>query len=419
MKTLFGLLKEIWMLFIEMSPYLILGFGLAGVLHVIIPKEKVFKHLSGKGILSIIKASIFGLPLPLCSCGVIPVAAHLRKNGASKLSTLSFLISTPTTGIDSLLATYSLLGLLFAIIRPIAALVTSILSGIIGLFFLKNNQEDIQHKVFNGFSCNICNIKTIHSHSTRDKIKRAFIYGFSELIIDIRKWLIIGILIGGIIGYLVPSNIFGEYILKKEIAYLLMLFLSIPIYVCATGSIPIAASLIAKGITPGAVLVFLIAGPATNTTTISFVWGKLGKKILFIYLFSIIFISVIFGLIIDYIWYFSGENMILFAGSKKILPLWFKTASGIILLILLLGPSILIRNLKIPIEKVTSKSIIIKVRDMNCLHCVRNIDENLRKLNGVKNVKINLKKKEVEIFGDVELQHIISAIKSMGYSPEE
>ena len=268
-----GILKSVWFLLLEMSPYLLFGFFIAGVLNLIIPREKIYKHLSANKLGSIVKASLFGVPLPLCSCGVIPVAAYLQKEGAGKGSTVSFLSSTPTTGVDSILATYSLLGPLFSIIRPIAAFFAGILSGsLTGLLEKKQNIEST--KPPEGNSCNICYNEEPHSHGLLEKLKNVFQYGFIELIDDAGKWILIGVIVGGIIEFLIPGDFIEQYLSNPLLAYPIMLVLSIPMYICATGSIPIAASLIIKGMTPGAGLIFLIAGPATNTATLAFVSGK-------------------------------------------------------------------------------------------------------------------------------------------------
>jgi len=319
-----------WQFLLEMSPYLLLGFFVAGILNIIIPRDKIYKHLSGSNVKSIVKASVFGVPLPICSCGVIPVAAYLREKGAGKGSTVSFLSSTPTSGIDSVLATYSLLGPLFAVIRPIAALFAGIFGGILTNISEGSHRKEISLPQSES-SCNMCAVESAHSHSLSSKTKRIFRYAFLDLVSDVGKWIVIGILIGSVIGFLIPGNIIEKYLGTPLIAYPLMLLISIPMYICATGSIPIAASLILKGMTPGAGLVFLIAGPATNAATMSFTWGKLGKKTLFMYLISIVTTALLFGLLLDYIWALSGKNFNLLAGSMEMLPNWMKTISAVFL----------------------------------------------------------------------------------------
>lgn len=416
--TLMGIAKEVWSLLLAMSPYLLFGFLIAGLLNILIPKEKIYKHFSGNNIKSIVKASIFGVPLPLCSCGVIPVAAYLRKEGAGKGSTISFLSSTPTTGIDSILATYSLLGPLFAVIRPVAAFFAGIFGGTLTNLSEKFKDKKITPPV--GFSCNVCNNTSPHSHTIIEKIRSIFQYAFIELIEDVGKWILIGVLIGGIIGYLIPGNIIEQYLGNPILAYPIMLLIATPMYICATGSIPIAASLILKGMAPGAGLVFLIAGPATNTATLSFVVGKLGKKTMLIYLSSIMITALLFGFLIDYIWNISGNNINLITGGTKMLPLWIKTASAILITTFILKAIIKKSRNKIKGQKeISNMSIVFNVPDMSCQHCVNTIDNAIRELTGIKDIFINLKTKKVKVIGNVSKDLIISVIKSAGYSAEE
>ena len=402
------LLKAIWYLLNEMAPYLLFGFLIAGFLHILISKEKIYKHFAENNLSSIIKASLFGIPLPLCSCGVIPVAAHLRKQGAGKSSTMSFLISTPTTGVDSILATYALLGPLFAVIRPIAAFFGGVSGGIINNLFTQKKEKK---KITKNFSCVVCEIDTPHVHTWKEKIKVMLKYGFFDLIESTWKWLMIGIIAGGLISFLVPDNLIGQYLGNSYIAYTLMILIAIPMYVCATGSIPIAASLILKGMTPGAGLVFLIAGPATNTATLSFVAGKLGKRSLVIYLLIIIITALLFGLLIDYIWIDSGKNIKLLGSHMKMLPGWVKTSSSILLLILILK-AIFHKHGK----KITGVGMVFKVPDMSCKNCVKTLNSALNKVKGTEDVHIDLKKKQVEVLGNVSKGPIISAIKKAGYT---
>ena len=418
--VLIGILKSVWFLLLEMSPYLLFGFFIAGVLNLIIPREKIYTHLSGNKLSSIVKASLFGVPLPLCSCGVIPVAAYLRKEGAGKGSTVSFLSSTPTTGVDSILATYSLLGPLFAIIRPVAAFFAGILSGsLTGILEKKQNSKNI--KPSEGNSCIICNIEESHSHSFFEKIKYIFQYGFIELIDDAGKWILIGVIAGGIIGFLIPGDFIEQYLSNPWLAYPIMLLISIPMYICATGSIPIAAALIIKGMTPGAGLIFLIAGPATNTATLAFVSGKLGKRILFIYLFSIVVTALLFGLIVDHIWKVSGEDMNLITGGMKMLPMWIKILSAILLSGLMIRA--IVKNISNKFIK-KNKEIInmkgnYKVQDMTCQHCVNTIENALKPIQGIEKINISLNDKLVQIDGEYDENSLITAIQKAGYSIEK
>jgi len=418
MSILIGILKEIWTLLGEMAPYLLFGFLIAGVLNTVIPKNKIYKHFSGRSFWSNVKASLFGVPLPLCSCGVIPVAAYLRKEGAGKGATISFLSSTPTTGVDSIFATYSLLGPIYAIIRPVAAFFAGILGGTMTNIFDKT-QDDTTF-LQNGFFCNLCSETEPHSHKFHEKVKAVLRYGFFDLIEDVAKWILLGIVIGAIISFLVPDTFVVRYLGNPLFAYPIMLLISIPMYVCATGSIPIAASLILKGMTPGAGLIFLIAGPATNAATISFVGGKLGKKSLFAYLVSIIVTGLLFGFLFDHIWNLSGKDIGIFTGGMKMLPIWIKTGSAILLIILIIRAILLkiFMNKKINIQDENMENIY-KVPDMSCKHCVMSIENEIKKVSGVEKIDISLSDKLVKVIGEYKRDAVIIAINKAGYKIEQ
>ncbi|MCK4966849.1 SO_0444 family Cu/Zn efflux transporter [bacterium] len=407
-ETIKGLLIESYNLANEMSPYILFGLLIAGLLHVVIPENKIYDSFSKNNIWSVVKASLFGIPLPLCSCGVIPVAALLKKKGSGKGPIMSFLVSTPTTGVDSILATYALLGPLFTIMRPAAALFAGLFSGVITNISEKN-QEKNKDKVFVNTTEDIKS-KTTYS----DKIKNMFKYALYDLVDDIGKWLIIGIIIGGIIGYFVSGNLIEQNLGNPVLAYFTMLVVGIPMYVCATGSIPIAASLIMKGLTPGAGLVFLIAGPATNTATISFIGGKLGKKSLIIYLVTMIFSAVLFGVLIDWLWIYLGKDINLIIGGKEMIPEWLKITSTILLTVLIINTFLKKRE-----ENIMGTGRIFNVPDMECEHCKNKIDSEIRKLDGIEDMKINLKTKKIEITGSASDERVISTINNSGYSAQK
>jgi len=388
----------------EMSFYLLSGFLIAGILKVLIAQEQIYYHLSPSNFLSVLKATLIGVPLPLCSCGVIPVATHIKKEGASDGSTISFLISTPTTGIDSILATYSLLGWLFAIIRPICAVFSGIFAGLlVNKFGNKNKNYD---KKPDNYACNICEKEDVHTHSFYEKIMTAFRYGFFELIEDTGKWILAGIIIGGIISAFVPEDMVSRYLGKSLYSYPLMLLIGIPLYVCATGSIPIAASLILKGMSPGAGLVFLFTGPATNSATLMFVFGKLGRKNFFIYLFSIVLWAVIFGLLIDHLWTFQSREM-LHIHQNRFLPLWLKVLSSCLLMVLIL------RTFHFKKEKINNRKEF-NVPDIKCAHCEKVIKEAFYK-EGI-DVVVDIRKKKIYIPEGVDDKKVADIIKEAGYT---
>jgi len=401
---LIGVLNESYSLFASLSPYLILGFLIAGILYAWIPQDFIIRHLSGRGLAPVVKASIFGVPIPLCSCGVIPVAASLRKQGASKASTLSFLVSTPTTGIDSILATYSLLGPLFALMRPLSALFAGISVGAMTDIFVEKEKGENHVEAHHHLDVSISN-----------RLQVAISYGFSELVSDIGKWIIVGVLLGGLIGYAVPGEFISKYLSHPLLSFLLMLFIGVPMYVCATGSIPIVASLIAKGMNPGAALVFLIAGPATNTVTMTVVARVLGRRALFLYLFSVVGISILSGLVFNFIYSFLGSPFELIKGAGEGLPSWVLISSSILLGFLILR--VLLIDWSKKRKEVEAMKMKFRVPDMSCEHCKRTIEDKIRRLEGVKEVLVNLDEKLVLVDFDGDKEKVAEAIKQAGYTP--
>ena len=286
----------------EMSPYLLLGFLLAGLMHAFIPQSYYSKYLAKPNFRSVLNATLFGIPLPLCSCGVIPTAMSLRKEGASKGAATSFLIATPQTGVDSIIATSSLMGVAYAIIRPIAALITALFGGtLVNVLDKDSNGNTTEQPADNHEHHNCCHHHEQEHHATfLQKIKTALQYGYVEMMEDIGKWLIIGLIVAGLITVFVPAEAFKVFEGNTALSMLLVLAIAIPMYVCATGSIPIAVALIMKGLTPGAGLVLLMAGPACNMASMLVVKKVMGTKTLVIYLASIIIGSIAFGAAIDF-----------------------------------------------------------------------------------------------------------------------
>ena len=283
-----------WTTLTQMSPYLLFGFLVAGVLSVFISPEFVERHLGGHGIWPLLKASLFGIPLPLCSCGVIPVTMSLRKHGASKGAAISFLLSTPQTGVDSILVTYGLLGPVYAIFRPVAALVTGLVGGT--LVRVVDPDKGPQQTA-------PCNDACCADKNKTPKIVRVLRYGFVTLPRDIGKSMLLGLLIAAAISAAVPEDFFAHFaqgILGGGIlAMIVMMLLGIPVYVCATASVPVAVALIGKGVSPGAALVFLMTGPATNAAAFTTIWASLGKRTALTYLATVAGSAMAAGLFLD------------------------------------------------------------------------------------------------------------------------
>ncbi len=390
-------------LLLEMSIYLLFGFFVAGILKLFISSEYIAKHLSNGGFWDTVKASAFGVPLPICSCGVIPVSEHLKKSGASNSSVISFLVSTPTSGVDSILATYSLLGPIFAIFRPVASFVGGVLSGNLVSIFTKNDKSEKPPE-----SPHMCEADIAEHKSFREKTIMALKYAFFELVESTGKWIMIGLLLGAVISFAVPQNFIADYLSNKFVSYIAMLLIGIPMYVCATGSIPIAASLVMKGMSPGAALIFLIAGPATNTATIAFIAGRMGKKTVIIYLITIIIVSVFFAFLFDMIASHYGFDFSRAHSHSAIFPNYLKLISAIALLALIIRPYLKRRD-KMDGEK-------FYISDITCSHCAKTIEEAVKKVEGVKDALVDVKKKELTVKGKYKREDILGAIRKAGYT---
>lgn len=428
-------MEEVLELINEMSPYLLLGFLIAGIMHAFIPNSFYAKYLSGSSFRSVLSAAIFGVPLPLCSCGVIPTAMSLRREGASKGAVVSFLIATPQTGVDSIFATYSLMGLPFAIVRPIAALVTAILGG---QFVNTFEKEDEQSETKANEKSR--NFSEDEHHSFFDKIKEALQFGFIEMMEDIGKWLVIGLIIAGLITIFVPDSLFAMFKDNTLMSMLLVLCISIPMYLCATGSIPIAVALMLKGLTPGAALVLLMAGPASNAASILVINKVLGRRSLVLYLISIIAGAIAFGYGIDYLlpreWFTSaliGSDACCHEEAS-----WFQWGCTALLAVLLLN----VVRMKLQHKDTCScghchchdsheghchcedceedETIVIDVKGMTCNHCRANVEKVIKTCDGVEEVVVDLQSGKAKVTGEnLDKSAIIKAIEDIGFKANE
>jgi uncharacterized membrane protein YraQ (UPF0718 family) len=296
-------MTQTWGMVLEAAPWLLFGFLLAGFVYILLPTDKVVAHLGRPGLLAVIKAALIGVPLPLCSCSVIPVASSIRKRGASQGATASFLISTPESGVDSIAISYALLGPLLAAVRPVAAFASAALAG--GLIAARERSRppltEPRDRMNEEKTCCSCCGDAVQTPraSPAGKTVEALRYGLVEMFTDLGHWLLLGFLLGGFFAALLPAGFLERSIGTGPVAMLLMLLAGLPLYVCATSATPVAAALIAKGLSPGAALVFLLVGPATNVATMVVVTRDLGKTGLVIYLASIAVVAVAFGLGVD------------------------------------------------------------------------------------------------------------------------
>ncbi|MCF8128843.1 MAG: SO_0444 family Cu/Zn efflux transporter [Deltaproteobacteria bacterium] len=336
---------EAWHLLLESSPYVIFGLLVSGLLHVFLNPSTISRQLGQGKFKSVFKAAFLGIPLPLCSCGVLPAAVSLRKQGANTGATTAFLISTPESGVDSLAITYALLDPVMTVARPIAAFTTATAAGIAENLFTRPENEGA---VSPDLTCPVdacCDGQTCppeehkKHHTLIQKILAGFKYALTDVWGDMAGWFLIGMLLAGLITTLVPDEIMVHYLGGGPSSMFLMLAVGIPLYICATASTPVAAALILKGVSPGAALVFLLAGPATNVTSLTVLWGTIGKRATVIYLAAICLSAVFFGLMVDYFYSAFGlQPQALLGQAGEIMPVWAQWAGALFLLVLSIKP---------------------------------------------------------------------------------
>ena len=410
MRTFFDSLLNITT---EMSWFLLLGFFVAGLLHVFVKKKYFNRYVSGNNTRSVVAATILGIPLPLCSCGVIPTAVSLKRKGASDGATTAFLTATPQTGVDSIAATYAVLGGPFAFLRPIAALIIGVGSGILVNLFGKHTRETSE--------------EIAHDHAEEDefarysfwqKMKAAFRYGFVDMLQDVGKWLLIGLVIAAAITALVPDSYFELLSQKPLLNLFVVLLFSVPMYLCATGSIPIALSLMLKGLSPGAAFVLLMAGPATNLASIFVVSKVLGKRNTAIYLFSIIAGAIGIGFIVDTLLpagWFSLKEMLLPVAQCHETISWFNIIGSVLFIALIIYAFYCKYHKTKTINIDTDMTKVFKIKGMNCNHCKMSVEKNLATLSGVTSVKVDLQQGEAYVEGEPDSVQVEKMITELGF----
>lgn len=400
----------IFSIFNEMSFYLLLGFLFAGILHAFVPQYLFSKYLSKNNWVSVFYATLFGIPLPLCSCGVIPTAMALYKEGASKGAVVSFLIATPQTGVDSIIATYSLLGLPFAIIRPVTAFFTSLFAGLVTNIFTSKDAPGGPVKQENN--------QSPQNVSFAQKLVSVFRYGYVEMMEDIGKMLLFGLIVAGLISYFVPDHFFMMFGNNTLLTMLLVLLVAVPMYVCATGSIPIAIALMMKGMSPGTALVLLMAGPAANIASMLVIGKVLGRKTFLLYLITLVTGAIVSGLLIDNFLPASLFDVSHFglAAHHSGHFYHFKVVCSGILLILFLNAAFLKKNSGKEIMETTPDAVIaFKIAGMNCNHCKNNVAKAIDRLKSVKKVSVNLDKGIAYVEGTPTDEEIKAAVEAIGF----
>lgn len=337
------LLQNSLTLYLDAAPWLLLGLLVAGLLKAWLPEGLLNRWLGGRGPWPVIKAALIGAPLPLCSCGVLPAALGLRRGGASRNATVSFLIATPETGVDSIAISYAMLGPVMAIVRPIAAIFSAIATGLLTMLVpqarplpagLNIAVSSCSGGSCCGSSCNTPTQKTGPIATTLQGLR----YAASDILDDISVWLTIGILLAGAVATWVPPHaltVWGSGLPAMGV----MLVVGIPMYICATASTPVAAALLLAGVSPGTVLVFLLAGPATNLATLAVLRKELGSAVLTTYLIGIAISSIGFGLLLD--WLFVRYGLDINAQldeAGELIPAWIAWASALLLALFAIKP---------------------------------------------------------------------------------
>ncbi|BBD08979.1 SO_0444 family Cu/Zn efflux transporter [Desulfovibrio ferrophilus] len=340
---------ETWILLNEAAPWVLFGFFVAALIKVFISDQFIAKHLGKNGATSVLKASALGVPLPLCSCGVVPAATGLRRQGASKGATAAFMISTPETGADSMAVTWAMLDPVMTVVRPIAAFITATVAGLAinalpdSRALDNNNPSDMTSDCGCGGGC--CGSETTTNETSfSHRLKDGFTQTFGEMLQDIGKWLIIGILLAGLISTFVPADFFESYLGNEWASMVVMLVAGIPLYICATSSTPIAATMALKGLSPGAALVFLLAGPATNAATIAVTSKVLGKRATAIYVGAIALCALGIGWLVNRIYFAMGLSVTSWVRASEADHItWWSISASLILLALIVRP-LLIRG---------------------------------------------------------------------------
>jgi uncharacterized membrane protein YraQ (UPF0718 family) len=343
--TLFlNIFLEAWHLLNESAIYVLFGLLVSGLLRMFLSPGVVARHLGRGRFSSVFKSALLGIPVPLCSCGVLPAAASLKKQGANNGATTAFLISTPESGVDSMAITYALLDPLMTVARPVAAFITATVAGITENLFPGSQKVEVTPDLScpvdgccDGHDCP----PDIHKnhHSMVEKIRSGFVYAAVDIWGDLARWFFLGLLLAGVISASIPDTIFERYLGSGLPAMLIMLGVGIPLYICATASTPIAAALILKGVSPGAALVFLLAGPATNMTSLTVLTGVLGRRATAIYLTAIAVMSVLLGLALDQVYSIAGISAQAVAGAAaEVVPAWVEIPATFALLALSVKP---------------------------------------------------------------------------------
>ena len=356
----------LWLSFLLLAPMLMLGLFLSGLIHVFISREAILRWLREDSLKSVSTSAAVGVPVPLCSCSVVPIVAEMRNKGASRSSCMSFLITAPETGADSILVTNAFFGFIVAIVRPFISFITAVVAGIFCMGLIRDDRDEVgasDRGRDRGHDCDLeCDhdhgheplvsgsddcyvspsqLKTLFfgwvgmtNHHKRDMVRaddkqisaddlsfkkvvrHIFRYGFVEIADDILFALIVGIALGGVIYLAIPSDLMSNAY-ARWLSYPVMVLVGVPLYICASASTPIAAALVAKGFSPGAAMIFLMTGPATNTGTIAIIVSQFGTRFASIYVSSVIAVTVVLGIAVDILLLAIGVTIPVYLGPSE------------------------------------------------------------------------------------------------------
>ena len=390
-------LSETWSILLTLSPWLLLGALVAGLLHVLLPAGFIHRELSGR--FSVLKAVTLGIPLPLCSCGVIPAALGLQRDGAGRGATVGFLISTPQTGVDSVLVSASFLGWPFALFKVAAAAITGLFGGTLAGALGGAHEAPLNEAA---------------SERQAPRSLRGLIEHTVSILRTIWHWIALGVIASAVITTWVPPDTLTG--LGSLGSLLAVLAISIPLYVCATGSVPIAAALVASGLPTGSALVFLMAGPATNLATIGAVYRALGIRTLSIYLSTIVVGSLSAGLLFDSLLPTAISTMPHHQHGMR----WWELGSTLILCSLTLWFALdELRSWlhKARAEASDTTSIEVSVDGMTCNGCRTGLEKALLNTPGVDAAVVILEPGSARVWGELDTKSLQQAIIKAGYTP--
>lgn len=297
------MLSIAWSLLLDTAPWVLVGFAIAALLDGLLSADRWLGRLRGEGPRATVLATLMGAPLPLCSCAVLPAALTLRRRGLGRGPTLSFLVSTPETSVTSVLLSYALLGPVFAVVRPVAALVTAISAGLVEGAFGRDDGHALPDAPATCCDDDGHGHEHVHDEPAAtdpsSRLRRAARFAFVDLFDDLFGWVIVGVLFAAALTAWIPDEAFATLFGSPALTLLAVIVVGVPLYVCAEASTPIAAAFVAEGLSPGAALVFLLVGPATNLGSLGALAGVFGRRSVALYLVSIVAVALAMGLGVD------------------------------------------------------------------------------------------------------------------------